>query len=169
MYKPKILDIQVDWREHVLNDPELKILLDRFAESDRFLYTKDGGIYYAEFGAVVRFYAHFGKTPEENQGGFGGARFELTMIDGTKITLVGPWTSRAGAVHSQGFGPCLDVSLTDDPEVMKRGHTFSVGHVTVKSVQEWIRENRKKLDWELKPQVDGRGRELTWVPVKLKD
>ena len=110
MEEPKILDIQVDWREYVQNDAELQVLLDRVAKREEFTFTIKGTFYYAELGAEVMFCAHTKETPEENDGGFGGAILELNMDDGATINLTGPWSSRAGVMNMVGFGPCLDVA-----------------------------------------------------------
>ena len=166
MKEPKILYIQVDWRDHVQNDAELRVLLDRVAKREEFTFTKKGAFYYAELGDEVMFLAHTKETPEENEGGFGGSIFELSMDDGTRINLAGPWSSRAGVMNKEGFGPCLDVSLTDDPKVMKDGHTFCAGHITLRSIQQWIREHEEEIDWKLKPEIDKMG-ELVWIPERL--
>jgi hypothetical protein len=51
-----------------------------------------------------------------NQRGFGGSRFVLTMEDGRKVEIIGPWSSRPDVVRQHGdigFIGC-DEKLVDD-------------------------------------------------------
>ncbi len=57
-------------------------------------YEKRGVLYRGEEGDAVRFFAYTGPGR-----GFGGAHFDITLLDGTPVTLIGPWSSRAGAVN----------------------------------------------------------------------
>lgn len=74
-------------------------------------FAQRGECFYAENRETghVSFFAHSGS--DRNEGGFGGSEYEITMLDGTKKVLRGPWSSRAGAMNMKGFGPCVDVSL----------------------------------------------------------
>lgn len=160
---PKILDIKVKWNELIANDPELQILLDWIPKFATIEHDVKDGLYYAEYGAYVHFTLHDGDP--EKQDGYGGARFDLKMKDGTTKTLHGPWSSRAGVVNAKGFGPCMDVSMTNKPEVMERGYTFCAGAVTIKAVQEWL-EKHPETDWIIALTKDDN--ETVWIPIKKK-
>lgn len=68
------------------------------------------GIYRADVGDVVRYFSWTGPGD-----GYGGRVFDITMINGEKKSLKGPWSSRAGVVNRL-FGEmdhiieCIDVS-----------------------------------------------------------
>lgn len=110
------------------NAPTLEMLVDEMPKD--FVYRTNGkGLYYGEKDGLVSFYFHSGNP--ERQSGFGGSTFTLPMEDGTVKTLVGPWSSRAGVMNAHGFGPCLDVTLTDDPDAWERGWTMYAGHCTL--------------------------------------
>lgn len=136
----KILKGRVDWMEGRANRPNIYLLVDVIPtlEEMRFqLHDKgghiDGGIYFAENGGYCRFFSHHGSG---NNGGFGGRTFDITMIDGSPKTLLGPWSSNAGEVNERGFGPCVEVYLTTDPEAYARGHTFGAGAVLLSKLRE---------------------------------
>lgn len=50
----------------------------------------------------VSFYAHSGG--EQNEGGFGGSNFNITLTDGTTKLLRGPWSSRPGYGNARKIG-----------------------------------------------------------------
>ena len=128
----KVLNARVRWMQGYANSPTLEILVDRFpTESDYRYEHKPPAAYYAEAEGSVRFFAYTG--PGE---GYGGREFEIRMKGtGRRVTLVGPWSSRAGYMNSIGFGPCVDVSITEDPKAFARGHTFYSGAVTLELAQ----------------------------------
>ena len=167
MIVPKIVDIEVDWKLGWENGPELRVLVTRRPKDDEKLYIRDAkGIYWCVVGDIVEYYFH-GDPPEENAGGFYGRVYELKMRDGTTVRLVGPWSSRAGCVN-ESFAPTVDVVLTDDPRVMQRGHTFSVGAVTLEAVNWWLLKNCRRMStlWGMARHVDNQG-EIVWAPKRL--
>lgn len=136
----KILKGKVDWMEGRANRPNLYLLVDEVPPLDalRFrLHDKggeiDGGIYFAEHDGYCQFFSHHGKG---NNGGFGGAKFEITLIDGTRKTLLGPWSSNSGEVNERGFGPCVETYYTTDPVAFERGHTYFAGKVLLSKLRE---------------------------------
>jgi hypothetical protein len=131
----KILDMKVHWYENFDNEPELMLLVDKLPDHDDLRYEKKGPLYFAEKDGYVSFFAY--SQPGD---GYGGRVFPIVLTDGTKMDLKGPWSSRAGAMNRAGFVPCLDVIITDDPEVWKKGYTFYAAHVTKKLVDEYIGE-----------------------------
>jgi len=40
-------------------------------------------------------------------------------------------------MNEAGFGPCLDVSIIDDPASYERGYTFYSGHVTLDFIEQF--------------------------------
>jgi hypothetical protein len=94
--------------------------------------TVDGGIYFAENDGCCRFFSHHGSN---NNGGFGGRRFDITMVDGTPKTLHGPWSSNMGEVNDRGFGPCIEVCWTTDHAAYVQGNTSS-GAITLSKLRE---------------------------------
>lgn len=116
----KILKAEVEWHFGYGNTPGFKVLVDQIPDLDDLRYRcVDGKSYYAELDGYVSFFAYEG--PGE---GFGGRVFPITMEDGTKKDLVGPWSSNSMWMNQVGYGPCVEVSMTADPKVWEKGHTF---------------------------------------------
>jgi hypothetical protein len=101
----KILKTWIDWYLGWANNPVLNIQLDSEYPTE-FLYEKKDGIYYAENEFICSFFAY--TSPGD---GYGGQKFHLNMKDGTKETLIGPWSSNHDYVNSVGFGPCINCSI----------------------------------------------------------
>ena len=124
---------------------------------DAFRFERNGAIYYAELDGYVRYYAY--SRPDQ---GFGGRHFRITMSSGEEVILEGPWSSRPGAVHLHGFGPCVHVSITDDPLAFERGYTFFAGDVTLTFAQDALAEHLPDIELV---RVDAWG-EYSWVPCR---
>lgn len=127
----KLLKGKVNWMEGFANEPTLQILVDKMPDLKDLRYQEKEGIYYAECDGYVSFYYYV--RPDD---GFGGRHFHITMENGEEKVLKGPWSSNAGSVNRVGFGPCVDVSIIDDPRSYDRGYTFYAGHVTHKFIEE---------------------------------
>ena len=127
----KLLDAKINWYEESDNSPTFELLIDKFPDRNLLRYQEKNGIYYAELEGFVSFFSYSG--PDK---GFGGRKFPITMMDGSKKELIGPWSSRAGAVNSIGFGPCVDASITKKLEDFKRGYTFFASAVTLDIVKQ---------------------------------
>lgn len=157
----KLLNAEVDWMWSWDNDPYLKILVDRIPENEELRYRCHDWCWYAELDGYVSFFSYVGPSD-----GFYGRGFELTMIDGSKKVLVGPWSSRAGAVNQLAppkLPPVMDVAMTDDEAVWHRGYTFYSGHCTVDLVQEWLDEHIAKPIWKLVKE-ESNGGDIVWQP-----
>ena len=164
MDKPKVVDVKVNWSLGWDNNPTLRVLLDREPDPKDFRFEKSGGFYYAVFGDAVRFFFHSGEP--EVQEGYGGLVMKLKMRDGSLSTLVGPWSSRAGAVNAVGFAPCVDVEYTAFPRVFRDEEGFYSGHVTLSSIQRWMVEH-PEINWKLvKAEVGCRSpsEDIRWDP-----
>lgn len=133
----KILTAQVDWMEKWSNTPNLKILVDKFPNMDDLRYEKRGSLYFAELDGYASFFAWRGSQDD----GYAGRHFPITLVTGEEVTLKGPWSSNAKAMSNAGFTECMEVSFTDNPEVMERGHTFYSGSITVELAKKVIEEH----------------------------
>jgi len=127
----KILKAKVNWKDGWANSPMLQVLVDKIPARNELRYEQRGSIYYAEYQGYVEFFSWSGKQED----GYGGRHFRILMKDETEIILKGPWSSRAGVINKIGFGPCLDVSITDDGEVWNKGYTYYAGSITVESLK----------------------------------
>lgn len=109
-------------------------------------FEKRNNCYFAERDGFVRFFYY--KKPGD---GYDGGHFHLKMKDGSEETLIGPWSSRSSVMNQEGFTPCKEAAITDDPEVWDRGHIFFSLAVTIEIVEEALKlipgtELRKKTD-----------------------
>jgi len=136
----KVLKGYVDWMEGRANRPDLYLLVDTIPPLDEMRFrlhdkggTIDGGLYFAENDGYCRFFSHHGSG---NNGGFSGNAYDITMIDGSRKTLLGPWSSNAGEMNTRGFGPCVEARLTTDPDAFARGQTFVAGAVLLTKLRE---------------------------------
>ena len=126
----KILNAKVNWMKGYANDPYLEVLVDKIPRDD-LRYEQKGELFFAEHEGYVSFFAYSGPGD-----GYGGSRFDIIMKDGSKKTLIGPWSSRPGVMNNAGFALCTGVSITDDPKVFERGHTFYGGNLTLEKAKE---------------------------------
>jgi len=125
-----VLAAKVNWCEQYDNNPNLELLVDAFPDHSLLRYEKRGSLYCTELDGYVSFYAY--SRPDN---GFGGRVFPITMVDGSKVDLKGPWSSRAGCMNDAGFKKCVDVSFIDDRAAYDRGYTFYAGHATLELCQ----------------------------------
>lgn len=156
----RVTDAKVEWNEDVANNPRLQVLVDEIppTESMVFQSAKNKQIWYAEKDGYVRFFAGH---PEKDGDGYGGRSYKLNTKEG-EVVLNGPYSSRAGVMNKEGFGPCVDVSITTDPSVLDKGYTFSSGSITLEKAKKAIghvdeAEGLKKTSLSSEP---------IWVPYK---
>jgi len=151
----QILDIQID-KHPVKHYPrfDIYLLVDKIPDRLEMRFQQKGNRWFAEHGGYVRY---FGWEPGGNNGGFYGRHFDIITKDETKVTLLGPWSSRSSAMNKEGFTPSLEVSITEDPEVMKRGHTFYAVAVTVELLRPVLEKMGERL-----VEIDSHG-EPQWV------
>lgn len=132
----EVLDASVEYWHHskggeYANSAKAKLLVDELPPSESFRYEERDKYFFATKDGLCRFYSY------HNPGnGFAGRHFEITMKDGSERTLKGPWSGNSMGANARGFPLCREVSITDDPEVWKRGHTFSASAVTLPVLQE---------------------------------
>jgi len=121
----KILAAKVRNYSEFDNLPTLEVLVDKIPDYDSLVYDQKGSSYFAEKDGYVNFF-HY-KNPGE---GYGGHKFTIN-VNGEQKDLYGPWSSNSEAMCQAGFQRSVDVSLTDDPKVMEKGHTFYGAHLTL--------------------------------------
>ena len=129
----KILAAHVEWNEQYANHPNLFIETDKIPNWETMRYEERGGIYYAEREGFASYFYYI--HPDV---GFGGREFPITMKDGTKKVLKGPWSSRAACVNLMGFGPIVDVTIKERESPYKYVNT--AGAVTLRVAQKAIKE-----------------------------
>lgn len=87
-----IRNVRIDWMLEYGNGPHLTVEIDGY---DRHAFRYEAipiegcTFYHARIGDVVRYMIH---NPSDEHG-FGGARFELPMMDGRVATFRGAWSS----------------------------------------------------------------------------
>jgi len=120
------------------------------------------GFFYAEKDGAVNYLYHDAK----DRRGFSGSGFILTMEDGRKVGLKGPWASRASLINRLTELTCVDVSITDDPEAFKRGHTFTASAITLSLAQRATvlaaKHEPRKMKINLARETDGS--EIRYTP-----
>ena len=156
----QIEDASVDWMEDVGNDPRLQVVVDEIPSRYEMRFEHERQIYCAIKDGYVSYYAWSG---DGNEGGFSGSCYDITMRDGTEVTLRGPWSSRAGCVNQRSFGPIMDVRITTDPSALERGYTFRTGALTLEAAKQAIDlvDEPCHLERRLKYSND----EPVWVPT----
>lgn len=117
----------------------LEMLLDRIPEHDERRYERidvSGGcvLYVSIAAGVADFFLH----DPRDQGGYGGAKFSGTLVDGSAFTVTGPWSSSCSTVNGLGkFPPLLPVAATASRADWDRGYTlFALSGVTDEVVQQ---------------------------------
>ena len=120
-----LLKAKLDLYPQFDNCPSIKVLVDKMPDIKDLRYKSKNGIYYAELDDYVSFYYY--KKPDQ---GYGGRTFNITMTDGNKKALKGPWSSNSTAVNRY-FGPCHEITITEESTVWQKGHTFYAAACTV--------------------------------------
>ena len=108
----KAIECSVNWYEKYANDPQLRIIVDEMPKHEDLRYKHiDIGtteLWFAEKEGYVSFYAW--KSPKQDEG-YGRRHFPIILEDGSMVTLLGPWSSRAGVMNKWFLPQCLDVAL----------------------------------------------------------
>jgi hypothetical protein len=136
----KILAAKVEWFNGCANSPQFKLLVDKIPSYEERIYDEKrvdaGTLYFAEQDGFVDFMYH---TPR-NENGYGGRKWTIKVrkSDGNieERVVKGPWSSNSPAMNGAGFHPSVECTITDEPDVWKRGFTFYAGHVTYELAQE---------------------------------
>ena len=113
----KVIGAYVDWKHGYQNEPELAVMVDKLHDQSVYKYDKkeiDGyTAYYAQTKeGWVNFLIH---NPDNNRG-FRGSMFNITMTNDKKVSIKGPWSSRSGVMNALGFEPCVEITTDDISE-----------------------------------------------------
>ena len=91
---PKIVSVEVDWLLKYGNRPHLKVVCSGTVRDSDFIFEANDDYYRAAVGPIVQIFAYI------NPGhGFGGNAFHIQMKDGTKKTLIGPWSGNSAGCN----------------------------------------------------------------------
>lgn len=149
----KILDLRVDWVDAYGNSPRWMVLLNHtntFAHNGEPLWERssDGTHWRAEKGIEVDYFGYHGEGLEtdRNEGGYGGHCYEITMKNGSKRILKGPWSSRAALCNLvfPNHAPCVEVSITTDLDDWNSGMGYctSSGDLLESAILAFLREQK---------------------------
>lgn len=114
----QILDGYVKWWGGWGSRPALHLLVDRMPPREAYVYEKRklgcgrDSLYFAEAEGMCRFYCWSGRPDE----GFGGAKFDLALKDGTREVLVGPWSSSEATMNGAGFPACVEAMVMEEKD-----------------------------------------------------
>lgn len=118
------------------NDPRLYVLVDKIPQDLVYEVNKEEGLYFAEKEGYVDFYSWKGPR---NEGGYCGRGFNIKLKDGTKINLLGPWSSRCSVMNKFGFKHSFEVAIVDNEEVYDKDLTFYSGALTIEILEPIIK------------------------------
>ena len=62
------------------------------------------------------------------------------MVDGSQVTLKGPYSSSPSEVNRIGLGPCNLCMITENPSEFKRGSGFIGGAITIEAAKRILRK-----------------------------
>jgi hypothetical protein len=162
----KPIECSVNWYEKYANDPELQIIVDKLPRQEDLRYKHiDIGtteLWFAEKEGYVSFYAW--NSPKQDKG-FYGRHFDITLEDGSMVTLLGPWASRSGVMNKWFLPQCLEVSLKEEKNY--NGVSWYSCSVTLEFALEAIKLCKEPIDLVVKykygeyifiPQPTGKGK-----------
>lgn len=121
----KILSASIEWHLEFDNPASLRVKVDSLPH-DQLRYEKRGRYY---FGVTDCGYASFLYDDPNDHAGFGGRSFDLTMKDGSKVVLVGPWSGNPMGAAAEGFPMTYDVHA-EVPSQWANGNPY-IGHVAI--------------------------------------
>lgn len=160
----KIISAEVDMMEKWVNDPELKVTVDKMPPSDEFVYKKhvvdhSTTLYFAHHeSGVCRYFAH----SRGDQSGYGGRSFELKMADGITEIIKGPWSSRSSVMNRYFSPECVEVILYE-----RDGMCPTLGYASNLTI-ELAQECARMAGHEFVRRRDGREPETGYVIPKVK-
>ncbi len=96
-----IINASIEWLEDFDSQPTLFIEVDGFLPTrEQYRYEQRGASYFAQHESGVCSFFYYAAPSKD---GYGGSSFDLTMIDGSKRTLVGPWSGNELGMAAAGF------------------------------------------------------------------
>ena len=145
--RSKIVKAKVEFKNRWANDPELVLHVEGepYNDDEMKFEFKEPGLYFAEKEGWVSFY--FYEVPGE---GFGGRVFEITLKDGKKLSLVGPWSSRSGSMNKAGFPLSMEATTYTIGD-----HSCGIARaITVEKFKEIVAEFFPDLQYEMVEKYD---------------
>ena len=155
----KVLDAKIHWYSDYHNSPGLTIEVDKIPKYEDLRFEIKGTHFYAEKDGFVAF-GHYDFEKGGNQGGYGGAKWNLNLKDGTTKEVWGAFSSNSGSinkdfpkcreVHINGIGGAITFELyckilEDFPEVcLVEENNFDIMV---------LRDGRRKPNWEPEQEV----------------
>ncbi len=111
-----ILKAKIIWYEDWANEPMMRLLVDRVPAIEELIFEKKGNYFVGEKDGVMSAF-----IDASDHLGSGGRTYNITMKDGSVYPLIGPWALDQCKVHREGFAPCMNTSITDNPEYFATG------------------------------------------------
>lgn len=112
------IECSINWNYRFERLSELQIVVNEIPNLDDLRYKHiDLGcneLWFAEKEGYVSFFSW--ASPKQS-GGFNGRHFPIILEDGSMITLLGPWASRAGVMNKHFLPQCLDVAIKVHPAI----------------------------------------------------
>ena len=102
----KIISGYIDWCTYCHNSPDIHVKVDRIPDLSEYRYEKRGPLYFAELDGAVSLFFYDGPST-----GYYGRSYKLTMKDGSKEILLGPWSSGSYATNEAGFTPSAEITV----------------------------------------------------------
>jgi len=122
----KIEQFSIDWEHDCDNYPEPRLVVDaipkredyqfRLFKSRRKGLLKDDCYWFGEKDGVVLCWKW---TGPENEGGFAGREWPITMEDGSVVVLKGPWHAGIPSAEYTGVGPCISATMIEKDKLDK--------------------------------------------------
>lgn len=148
----------VNWYEGYSNDPRLQIVVDEKPKFEDLRYEHKGeSLWFAHKEGYVSFFSWRGPG---NEDGYCGRKYTITLLNGTKKDLLGPWSSRSGVMNQYFIPQCLDVSLKTTQDTYS---CWCAGAVTLEFALEAIKLCEEPIELVVK---ESHG-EYIFVPKKI--
>lgn len=151
----KVSKIKIDWAKEWANNPRIKILLSDIPSRDSLVYEQIDDLFFAEKEGFVNFFYY--KRPGD---GYGGSHFTITLSNGERKTLIGPWSSDSYAMN-RCFPHSVGCAYTDSLKTFERGYTFTSGHLLV----DFVQDNLHLCDENIELKAKYSGGDIIYVPV----
>lgn len=103
----EIIKGHIDWMEGYANSPNIYFYVDKLPKYEdwRWQVFNQQGELNGQYLAVYEDALVQQHVQTSNHEGYGGAKFPITMVDGTERTLIGPWSGASMNVNTNAkFG-----------------------------------------------------------------
>ncbi len=130
-----VLNAKIRWGD----TDRIQLLVDRIPKREELVFesTADNAFWYGEKDGYVMFYSGH---PDKKGRGFSGRSFKLNTKNNGTVTLVGPYDSSAHTANKLGFGPCVDVAITDNKNTYRNDGVFIASSATKETAEKAIKD-----------------------------